>query len=186
MGSAPMQAMRLRDKVRCLSLDQVALGASENSLWLGYRSTHDDQDRWRCRGGDVGDASFGLALLSVSSARRGTLRVCSAGVLGGSRIARAAGSSPATSKSCLLVCCSGAAGAATLAMAAQTDGCAGAGACGRSAWMSAATRDASAGCAGHDACHTQLEIQMRPSPNNSALTSIIQNWPYYIVYKVGT
>ena len=67
-----------------------------------------------CRGGDVGGAFFGLALLSVSSARRGALRACSAGVLGGSRIARAAGSSPATSKTCLVVCCSGAAGAATL------------------------------------------------------------------------
>ena len=76
---------------------------------------------WRRRGGEVGDAYFALALLFVSSARRGTLRADSAGVLGGSRIARAAGSSPATSKACLFVCCCGAAVAAILGVAAQPE-----------------------------------------------------------------
>ena len=112
-----------------MRLAQVVTGASEHSLLLAYRSISEDHLRWRYRGGDVGGAFFGLALLSVSPARGGTLRVCFAGVLGGSRNARAAGSSPATSKTCLVVCCSGAAGAATFGVAAPPEGGAGAEAC---------------------------------------------------------
>ena len=75
-----------------------------------------------------------LALLVVSSARLGTSRAGSAGVLGSFHIVKAAGSSPAAGETCAFPCCSGAAGAAIptgaaiLGIAAQTDGCAVAGA----------------------------------------------------------
>ena len=61
---------------------------------------------WRRQGGDAGDASSALALLLVLLARLGTLRACSAGVLGGSRDAGAAGSSPATGYKRALSCAS--------------------------------------------------------------------------------
>ena len=168
-----------------MCLDQVVSGPSENSLWLGYRSTDEDYDRWRCQGGDVRDAHFALALLLVLPARRGTRWACSAGVLGSSRCSGAAGSSPATSSTCLQSCCSGAAGVAILGIVAQSDGCAGAGAGGRSAWMSAATQDASTGSAGHHVCHTRSEIQIWPSPDNHTPTTAVQILDYYICYKVG-
>ena len=152
--------------MRCLCLVQVASEgfrvASENSLWLDYRSTYADQDRWRCQGGDARGAYFALALLSVLSARRGTLWACSTGVLGGFRFAKAAGSSPAASTTPAPPCCSGAAGVATLAIAAHSDGCAGAGAGGRWAWTLRATRDASASCAGHFMCHNNAKIKSGP------------------------
>ena len=69
-----------------------------------------------------------LALLVVSSARLGTSRAGSAGVLGSFHIVKAAGSSPAAGETCAFPCCSGATGAAILGIAAQTDGCAVAGA----------------------------------------------------------
>ena len=168
-----------------MPLAQVASGASDRLLLLAYRYIPGDQGMWRRQGGDAGDASSALALLLVLLARLGALWACPAGVLGGSRYARAAGSSPATSTTSSRSCCSGAAGVAILVIAAQSDGCAGAGAGGRWAWASRATRDASASCAGHLMCHMCSKKSNTVGPNNRTPTGVIQIWNYYILYKVG-
>ena len=145
-------------KARCLCLDQVASGASENPLLFACRSLYEGHDGWRCPGGDAGRACLSLWLLSASPARLGTLRAAPVGVLGGFRDAKAAGSSPAPSKPCLVLCCCGAGGAATLEIAAQPKGGAGAGAAGRSAWTSTATGAASVASAGCPMRHARSEI----------------------------
>ena len=140
---------------------------------LAYRSNGEDHHRWRCRGGDAGGASFALWLLSVSPARLRTLWAVSAGVLGGSRIARAAGSSPAPSKTCLVLCCCGVGGAAILEIAVQLKGGAAAGAVERSAWTSTATRAASVVCARRLMRQTGTEIQIWPGADIRTPTAVV-------------
>ena len=98
-------------------------------LLLGYRSNSEDQNRWRRQGGELGDASFALALLSVCplvSGRSGLAPlVCWAAFA--LRKQRVRAPQPAQRPSAS-PCCSGAAGVAILAIAAHSDGCAGAGA----------------------------------------------------------
>ena len=159
--------------MRCLCLDQVGSGASENSLLLAYRSNGEDHRRWRCRSGDLGGACFSLWLLSVSPARLGTLRAASAGVLGGFRNAKAAGSSPVPSKPCLVLCCCGAGGAAILEIAVQPKGGAGTGAVGGSAWTSAAGQDVSIGCAGRLVRHNRSKIQIWPGAHIRTPTAVV-------------